>query len=922
MRVRVLGPLQVVAGEREVPVSAARSRKVLAALALAAGQPVSLDRLIDAVWQADPPATAAKQIRNTVSDLRRLLAATAAVPPTPTGYRLAVETDVGAFAEHLARARAHAAEGRDADAAGEYRAALAQWRGPALADVAVPALAAQVAGLTEQRLVAMEECVELELALGAPGLVRELTALVAEHPLRERFAAQLMTAHLRDGAHAEALTVYETVRRALAEELGIDPGPRLRGLHARILADDRPAPVPARCDLPADATHFTGREAELRRLLDAAGGGGAVAISAIDGMAGVGKTALAVHTAYRLMDRYPDAQLFIDLHAHTPGRDPLPPQVALDKLLRAIGVPGERVPDDVEDRAALWRAELARLRAVIVLDNAADAEQIRSLLPGRSASLALVTSRQRLTSLDNVCLVSLDVLPPQDARALFAGVVGHERVGAEPDAVDEVLRRCGYLPLAIRIAASRLRHRPSWTVAHLAARLGELPTGVAAAFALSYRHLSQRAQRLFRLLGLIPGPDIDLYAAAALAGHRPEETTAVLDELVDAHLLQEPLVGRFRFHDLLRSYAAESAAGDDRRGALTRLFDFYLHTASAAMDTLAPTEKPHRPSLPPYDTPRPALTEYQAALRWLRAENANLVAVADAAAADGWHRHACHLSSTLWRYFHVSGKQNDALALHAHALTAARAAGDRLLEAETLASLGYVGWWLGRYREAITHCRAAVAVARETGNLALEGRALHALGLVHCRLEQHAEAHAVFTRMMTVALDSGDRILEAYALRGLGDVHNRLGEHGQALSWLGKALSLAEETGNRSAEGFALNGLGDVHRRIGDHATAADYQRRALTTAKQTGNRNVEIRALNGLGELPTTGYDQAIGYHRRALALAETVGDRFEQARAHQGLAGVYRALRYADEERRHADAARDLYTDLGIRAPGEVPA
>ncbi|MGW5053531.1 BTAD domain-containing putative transcriptional regulator [Actinokineospora sp. NPDC004072] len=917
MRVRVLGPLQVRIGEREAPVSAARSRKVLAALALAAGQPVALERLIDSVWPADPPATAAKQIRNTVSDLRRLLAAADAVRPTPTGYRLVADTDVGAFAEHLARARAAEAP---VDAVREYRAALALWRGPALADVSAPALAAQVAALSEQRLVALEECIELELELGGPGLVRELTDLVAEHPLRERLAAQLMRAHLRDGAHAQALTVYEDVRRALADELGIDPGPRLRALHAQILAEDRGAPRPTRCDLPADATHFTGRELEIHRLIEAAGQGGAVAISAIDGMAGVGKTALAVHTAYRLAERYPDAQLFIDLHAHTPGRDPLPPAIALDKLLRAIGVPGERVPEDVEDRAALWRAELARLRAVIVLDNAADADQIRSLLPGRSASLALVTSRQRLTSLDNVCLVSLDVLPLDDARALFAGIVGAERARAEPAAVDEVLRRCGRLPLAIRIAASRLRHRPAWSVAHLAARLGELPTGVAAAFALSYQHLSPRAQRLFRLLGLIPGPDVDGHAAAALAGHPPEEITAVLDELVDANLLQEPLAGRFRFHDLLRAYAADAAAADDRRAALTRLFDFYLHTASAAMDILAPTEKPHRPRLPPSGIPRPALPDYTAALGWLRAENANLVAVADAAAGDGWHRHACQLSSTLWRYFHVSGKQDDALALHARALAGARAAGDRLLEAETLASLGYVGWWMGRYREAIGHCRGAVAVARETGTLALEGRALHALGLVHCRLEQCDEAHAVFTRMMAVAVESGDRILEAYALRGLGDVHNRLGEHAAALSWLAKALHLAEETGNRSVEGFALNGLGEVYRRMGEHDEAAAHQRRALATAQQTGNRNVEIRALNGLGEL--AGDEEAIGYHRSALALAETVGDRYEQARAHLGLARGYRAQRRAGAERHHADAARDLYTDLGIRAPGEVPA
>ncbi|MFC7615136.1 ATP-binding protein [Actinokineospora soli] len=478
-----------------------------------------------------------------------------------------------------ARARSSAEE----TALGLY-GALALWRGDPLAGVAGSAVVDRVrAGLAQERLAVTEEWAERELELGRHReILGELTALCAEHPFQEKLVGLLVLTLHRCGRQAEALQRYEECRRLLADSLGVDPGDELRAAHERILRADadaaRPAPEPTRprrrpSTLPFDIPDFAGRAAEVDRLLGTTTARGAVVT--IDGMAGVGKSATAVRVAHRLAERYPDAQVFVDLHGFTPSREPVPPAAALDTLLRSVGVPAGEIPAELDHRVAAWRAEMAGRRAVVVLDNAIDAAQVRPLIPGAPGCVVIVTSRKRLPTLEGAVALSLDVLPADDARALVEGVVGP--APGERAALDELAELCGRLPLALRIVAARLRHRPQWTVADLVdrlrseqQRLEELRVDdhdLAAAFALSYRHLDTDQQRVFRLLGVHQGADIDAHAAAALTGLPLRRAADLLDELVDHHLLEQRTRGRFGFHDLLREHAHTLLSDEDDPGA-------------------------------------------------------------------------------------------------------------------------------------------------------------------------------------------------------------------------------------------------------------------------------------------------------------------------------------------------------------------
>ncbi|GHF76711.1 DNA-binding SARP family transcriptional activator/tetratricopeptide (TPR) repeat protein [Amycolatopsis bartoniae] len=928
----VLGPLAVWEGGRQLPLGGPKPRKVLAALVLAQGRVVPLGHLVDVVWEADPPASAEKQVRNAVSELRRTLTGHP-IEAVAGGYLLGVGDRLDAldFTRRTERARSLAAEGRAREAVVEFRAALALWRGPALAGLDCPALGPQANGLDEQRLTACEECAELELALGRHReITGELALRAEENPLRERLAAQLMTALHRSGSRAEAALVYRRIRSALREELGIEPGPQLRKLYEDVTGGETGHWTPRR-DLPRDISYFTGRATELDRLLSVTPGaeGTTMVISAIDGMAGVGKTTLAVHAAHRLAGRFPDAQLFVDLHAHTPGQRPATPAAVLEKLLRALGVPGERIPRELEDRAALWRAQLARRRALVVLDNAVDTAQVEPLLPGSPQCLTLVTSRHRLTGLD-ADIVALDLMPVDDARRLFVRGVGDERPFDEPGATDEVLQLCGRLPLAIRIAAARLRHRPSWTISYLASRLrderrrlDELRTedhSVTVAFTLSYEHLETGNKQLFRALGLVPGADIEPHAAAALTGRTPRETEEQLESLVDANLLQQAVPGRYHFHDLLRAHATNLAvrtdSAADRRATLTRLFDHYLSTASAAMDVVAPTERAHRPTLTERAPVTADLSSYDAALAWLNAERVNLVAMSGHALAHGWFRHASRLAATMWRYFHISGNHGDALVMHTNALAAARADGDIAFEADALASRGYINWWLGRYQQALDDCRAAVRIATDLGDRSLEGRALHALGLIHTRMGATEDAERTLQRTLDAGRATGDRILEGYALRGLGEVYLHLGRRREAVARYEEAVSVARSAGNSTIEGYALRALGEIYSSENQHEKALTQCLRALRLARQSRNRNIENRALRTLGEVHRHlgEHDESYRRFEEALWLAKETGNRYEEACAHEGAGQT----RYAQGDPRsagvHWTQALALFDELGV--------
>ncbi|WP_202637884.1 AfsR/SARP family transcriptional regulator [Bailinhaonella thermotolerans] len=639
-----------------MPLGPPRQRAVLALLALETGRTVPVERLIQALWGERAPEGARGLVQGYVSRLRRLLSGTGAkISYSPQGYLLdlpAEQVDVHEFRALVTRARDM--EPDEARAAG-LRRAVALWRGEPLAGITGGELLDRLRDtLGEERLAVTEECLNVETRAGRDAvLIPELIALVTEHPFREGLVGLLMTALWRAGRRVDALDRYERTRRRLVDELGLDPGPELRQLHQRILtgaagasgppawimagaaasarsaaargtaapagpavpdvpsAAVRAAPAAVPAQLPSEPGHFTGREGELRAL-DAVAAGETVAIAVVTGPGGAGKTALAVHWGHRARPRFPDGQLYVDLHGHSPRR-PLRPIEALGRFLRALGVPADRVPDSVDEAGAAYRSLLADRRLLVVLDNAGSVEQVRPLLPGGRQCVTVITSRQQLAGLvarDGAVPIPLGMLSPDEAVALVGGILGAERLAAEPEAARELARTCGYLPLALRIAAADILGRPGRDIAGQVHRLtvarlsmlavhGDPEATVRGAFDLSYHRLDPPSRRLFRLLGLIPGPVFTPEAAASLAGTSPAETDRLLRRLAAAHLVEECESGRFAFHDLLREYALECAAEEEseaeRARALDALLTWYMRVLRSGPEippACGPLERP------------------------------------------------------------------------------------------------------------------------------------------------------------------------------------------------------------------------------------------------------------------------------------------------------------------------------------------
>ncbi len=598
-------------------------------------------------------------------------------------------------------------------------------------------------------------------------------------------------------------------------------------LRRRTQRDDTPKipPGPMRvapAQLLADVDIFTGRSeelAELDRLLAADRSDGststAVVISAVSGTAGVGKTALVLRWAHRVRGGFADGQLYVNLRGYDPDQ-PLSAGDALAGFLRALGLAGQEIPLEVDERAAAYRSLLDGRRMLVVLDNAATVEQIRPLLPGAGSCLVLVTSRDSLAGLVaryGARRLDLDLLSPEDAVALLRALIS-ERVEAEPDAAVTLARQCARLPLALRVAAELAAARPATSLAALVAELadeqrrlqlldagGDPRTAVRGVFSWSYQHLPVDAARAFRLLGLHPGPDLDPYAAAALTDTGRDQAQHLLDLLARAHLIQHASPGRYAMHDLLRAYANHLATSDDpddeRRAALTRLFDHYLATAAAAMDILQPVSQHRRPRVPLPGTPAPPLPDLAAARTWLDAERATLSAACAHTAAHGWPSHTIRLSSTLFCYLEVGGRYPDALSIHTHALHAARQTGDQSAEAQALNSLGLVYEKRGRYPQAVEYHQQALTLFGSIGDQAGEAYALDTLGIVYRQQGRYEQADDHLQQALALAREIGDRTVEAYALSDLGMVYRRWGRYQQADDYLQPALALSA----RSATG-------------------------------------------------------------------------------------------------------------------------
>ena len=981
LTIGVLGQLEVSVDGRVVRLTTGRLRALLAVLAVTAGRAVSMERLTAAVWADEPPANPRRSLQTYASRLRSELGDRVTTQAAGLALDAGVdEVDALRFEHILADA---AGRDRPEDERRLLDEALGLWRGEPFEGITSPWLdEVEAPRLTERRLTALERRIDLDLAAGRHGdLIGELNTWTMRCPMRESLWVRLLIALDRSGRRADALERYEQVRRSVADQLGVDPSPELRQVYADLLSDHpvvtgparpegRTTPVALPQQLPASPPAFTGRAAELAQL-DTVRDSSAVVITAIDGMAGVGKTALAVHAARQLAGRYSDGQLFLDLHGFTEGVTPVDPSDALDRMLRSLGVPGEQIPPQLDDRAALYRSRLADRRMLILLDNAVTEAQVIPLLPGSPGCLVLITSRRRLAGLDQTRAVSLDVLPPNDAVDLFVNTVGADRLsGVARESLREIVELCGRLPLALRIAAARLRAHPTWTVRHLIDRLHdrqqrlvELEAGqrsVTAALDMSYHQLSTDQQRAYRLIGLHPGSNLDLYAAAALFDGDLPETRRMLDQLLDAHLVQEPTPDRYEFHDLARNHAVLVATRDEseagRDAVLHRLLTHYTHTAAAAMDAAYPFEQERRPQPPPSRHPIPDVRTPDLAMAWLDAELHNLLAAATYSVAHGWPAFPIRLAGTLDRHLTSRSRTSDAEALHQCALNAARASGDAVAEVKALVCLGQLHRRTGQHPQAEANYLPAVQLAREHDHPHGEMDALNGLGQIRRLRGQFTEATGAFERALDLAGTIDYPTGELQALLGLGHLNRELSQHELATRYLRRGLDLARATGNtvgqmgaliglgwshrlqdhheeaaqafsqaldiahagghRTGELTSLLGLGDVHRRQGRFEAAAGFYDDVLARARKIGKPNWTFEALQALGRTRLGQHqpDDALAYHHEALDIAVQIDQPVDVARANDGIAHAYRARKDHDQARRHWQCALDILTELGI--------
>ncbi|MFJ6136229.1 AfsR/SARP family transcriptional regulator [Kitasatospora sp. NPDC092286] len=1001
MEFHLLGSVELSVNGRVLPPGPGKQRLLLAALALDVGKPLSHESLAYRLWGEDPPPSAVGSLYSHVSRLRgNLLRATegkgldhpgeaAEIDTQSHTYVLRVDPqliDWHRYTDLSRRARTLADNGEDTQARTVLSRAEELWRGEPLAGLPGSWAQATRTTMTDQRLATTLLRVEVELRLGRfSDLVPELTALREQRPTDERLAGHLMTALYGSGRQAEALGVYPAVVRLLRAELGTAPGEWLTRLHDRMLhgaplpdplarpaagraRPTAPPPAPSPSNLPG-RQHMIGREEELQLLLAGAGVeleyGGVVTVSSILGMPGVGKTTLALHAAHQMREQFPDGHVYLNLRAHAGTQHPLPSEAAGTMLLRRLGVPAATIPLDAEEIFSLCCEALASRRAVVVLDDASSAAQVRPLLPAAPSSLIIVTSRQQLAELPGSRPIFLNVLPVDDAVALFTETVGQERAN-DRGRIIEIVDRCGLLPLAIEIIASRFKGHPSWTLDHLAQRLSrktgrltEIRNGsasIARAFEVSYQSLPAGHRSAFRLLGLYPGPDIGLHAAAALIGRTVDETDRILEALLHCHLLQENTPERYQLHDLLREFAVALAlkeGGERRDAAIRRVLGFALRAADRADRLLYP----HRSRLP-----LPALDQLtcaeallddlelnspEFAREWLEAEHASLAALVtytrsiDLPEAGAWLSHvlAGHLDAEA--YWSEAHDMHQAAATHWHSVS-----NDRY-EARALINLGATLANASRYPSAMEALECGLALARSENDLDGTAEALSLLGSLLWHQGFLHEALARQEEALQIRQETGDRWNTARCLANIGIVQSSLGDAKMALTAYSSALPLARYFNDKIFELRILNNLGDLHLGARNHQAARDtferildiggdfmssldlsvvqinlaaalripeeldraliLYRSALTTFRSLGSIRTEVNALNGLGDtLRTAGRcADAHDQHAIALELARSIGTAREEAAALRGLGCCEHALGLETEAARHLAAA-----------------
>lgn len=966
MRFQILGSICVDADGHGVAITAGRERILLAMLLLNAGKTVSTDQLVEAIWATEVPHNVRNQVHACVHRLRKRLDEAGSgqqlIVTEPGSYRITADPadlDLSEFRRLVGKARTAAAAGSHDDAKVTYRAALSLWRGPALAGIDSTLIRNAAASLDEERVQALEECLDAELAAGGAGeLVAELTDLVAQDPHREGLRRALMLALYRAGRQADALAAFRHFRQLLHDDLGAEPSVELQQLHHAILNRDpaldavRPSPptalpAPTPRELPADVAAFTGREEELAlvaKVLATVSQPGPVVISAIDGVGGVGKSALALHAAHRVADLYPDGQLYVDLQGATAGLAPLDPLEVLGRFLRALGVAGDQVPDQVDEAAARFRSQVAGRRLLVVLDNAADQAQVRQLLPGTPGCGVLVTSRRSLFGLSGADQLRLGLLSEAEAVALLRRLVGAERVAAEPSAAEEIARWCGYLPLALRIAAARLVARPEWPLARLAQRLSDTrqrldelelaEVGVRASLAVSHEGLTggddpveRAAAEAYGLLGVWDGPQLSVGVAARLLDQPERHAERVLERLVDARLLDTPAPGRYQWHDLLRLYAREDAAArytePQRNSAIARVLRFYVATAWHSSMLLRPGD--YRPEWieDHWFTGGIEFPNADAALEWLETERVNLLAaVTQAAAVAELAAAAVPLAYALFGFLLDHHHLRDLAQVNQIALAAAQRIDDRAGQASALNDLGVAHERLESYDDALDYYQRSLAIRQEVGDHLGAAATLQHLGEAYGRLGRYDEAQGALRRGLTINRQVGNQAATAHNLLTLGMIYEQLDRCLEAQDCVEEAVDISREVGDPSGEERGLNALGTIYMRLGRHRTAHECVQQGIAMSRKAGHRWREAEGLYRLGTIhhAEQQYTEALDCYQQSRAICQELHHHDDEAEVLRELGVTLRALGRVDEARSRWQEALSIFEDLQLPAADDI--
>jgi DNA-binding SARP family transcriptional activator len=910
---------------------APQQRAVVAALLLREGSQASLGELAEVLWGETQPDTAPAVVRTYIARLRRELrepdvaGSQELIRTVGRGYVLAVPPEAFDLAVHRREAAAAEEARRAGDlprAAAHLRQALALWQGEPLAGIPGARAEAERSRLEMLRLNTVAASLDVQLELGAhTAVIPELTRLVDRHPLDERFRALLMLAYYRAGRQAQALASYRDVQVLLADELGVDPGPALQALYERILRADSalfvqpaqagaepgpddqirplsgaeasdpdpsetpggvPEPLKVRAGLPPPLAVFSGRRGELEAantlLADPAANPGAVVVN---GMAGVGKTTFAVHWAHQLAPRFPDGQLYLDLRGFDAGGVLLTAVEAVRTVLEFLGVEPESVPEDPDAATALYRGRLARRRILLVLDNARLAAQVRPLLPGAGGSLAIVTSRNRLTGLqaiDGAPALTLEIPSPAEARDLIVRRIGARRAAAEPEAVDEIVERCGRLPLALAIVAARCAAYPAFPLSTVTAAMnagsgtatGRLDTlsvresdeaaDARNVFSWSYRALTPSAARLFRLTALHPGPDATARAVASLAGLTLRTSVELLAELTGAHLLTEHAPGRYTCHDLLRDYASELNqtldTPDERAAARHRLLDHYLGSAVAALGKYNPHAGMYDFPAPHADVVIDSPGDRHAALRWFQAEQTVLMSVAHHAQAHGDDDHSWHLAWALNTYLYRSGRHQDSILVHGWALRAADRLENPLLQSVSHNLLGAAYADRGRIGEALHHHAAALAICQELGDEMRQAGCYTNMAIVATLDGRPHDCITYNRRALDLYRRVGQQVGQAITLNNLGQQYGRIGEHDKAMDLCRQSLDLWTELDEPHSQANCHDSLAYSAFHLGRYEQAFEHFQRAIDTFRDLGDGLNQATSLTRLGDAQAALHD------------------------------------------------------------------